>query len=177
MSLVYSLHDSGMWTDERGHNLLDTGCPYYDVYECADGRYVAVGAIERRFFLSMLDGLGLGEEFAGAHRDPSLWPRLRSAMRDVFLTATRDEWAERFAGRDACVTPVLTIPEARSEPHAVARGVHAGGQPAPAPRFSVSAPATPGPAPSVGEHTRAILRSLGVTDADITELLGRGVVG
>jgi alpha-methylacyl-CoA racemase len=177
MSLVHGLRELGMWTDERGHNVLDTGCPYYDVYECADGRYVAVGTIERKFFLSMVDGLGLGAEFADAHRDPSVWPRLRTAMREAFLTATRDEWAERFAGRDACVTPVLTLAEARCEPHAVARGVYTGSQPAPAPRFSVSGTAAPGPAPSIGEHTRDILRELGLPDTEVAGLLDRGVVG
>jgi alpha-methylacyl-CoA racemase len=102
LSMVHGLQAAGVWADERGRNLLDTGCPYYDVYACADGGYVAVGTIERKFFGNLLAVLGL-DEFADAHRDPSRWPALRSALAGAFASRDREDRAARVAGRDACV--------------------------------------------------------------------------
>jgi alpha-methylacyl-CoA racemase len=168
LSLVHGLQAVGLWADERGRNLLDTGCPYYDVYACADGGHVAVGTIERRFFVTMLSVLGLSE-FADAHRDPSRWPALRAALTSAFATRPRDAWVAAFAGRDACVTPVLSLAEARADPQAVARGGYApvpgfpdAAQAAPAPRFDGEVLPLPGPAPAVGAHTREILAELGL---------------
>ncbi|HEX6339267.1 MAG TPA: CaiB/BaiF CoA-transferase family protein [Jiangellaceae bacterium] len=134
------LRGLGLWTDERAANLLDTGAPFYDTYECADGRYVAVGALEPRFYAALLAGLGLAGESLPAQHDKGAWPVLRKRFADVFATRTRDEWAEVFAGTDACVTPVLSFAEAAEHPHLRARGtiVTVDGVPraAPAPRFS-----------------------------------------
>ncbi len=185
MSLVHGLRAVGRWTDERGANLLDTGCPYYDVYECADGGYVAVGTIELKFFHNLLDVLGLGSDawLAGSHRDRSRWPELRTALARAFRSAPRDEWAKRFAGRQACVTPVLTLAEAQREPQALARAAYVplpdgpdSAQPAPAPRFSRTAPRVPGRAPVPGEHTEQILGELGVSASEIASLLDSGAV-
>ncbi|MEV4534701.1 CaiB/BaiF CoA-transferase family protein [Asanoa sp. NPDC049518] len=191
LAMVQGFRAAGLWSDRRGTNLIDTGCPYYDVYRCADGGYVAVGAIERRFFVNLLTGLGLADDadLVAAHRDPSSWPALRAALTAAFAGATRDEWAERFAGRDACVTPVLELAEAAGAPQAVARDLYApvpghdgAVQVTPTPRFTTDpggdpvAPPLPVPAPQPGEHTAAILAELGVSDDESVELFGAGVV-
>jgi alpha-methylacyl-CoA racemase len=184
MALVHGLRARGRWSLERGTNLLDTGCPYYDVYTCADGRWVAVGTIEERFFLTMLGVLGLDDEPAltGSHKDRARWPALREALTRAFAGRTRDEWATAFAGVDACVTPVLDLDEAAAHPHAVARGDYlpladdGHLQPAVAPRFSRSGTAVPGGAPAPGGHTREILLELGRTEPQIADLLRSGVV-
>lgn len=139
--LIWTLRGLGAWTDERAANLLDTGAPFYDTYECADGRYVAVGALEPQFYAALLDGLGLAGEDLPAQLDRSGWPRLRARFSERFATRTRDEWAAAFADVDACVTPVLTFAEAADHPHLASRGTIAispDGVPyaAPAPRFS-----------------------------------------
>jgi alpha-methylacyl-CoA racemase len=183
LALVHGLSATGLWTDERGVNLLDTGCPYYDVYACADGAFVAVGTIERKFFETMLEVVGLDPAFGDAHRDPARWPELRAALTAAFRSATRDEWTARFAGLDACVTPVLSLAEARTDEQAAARCTYApvpgfpdAAQARPAPRFDGETPPLPGPAPAVGEHTREILASLGLTAAAIDDLYTAGTV-
>jgi alpha-methylacyl-CoA racemase len=184
MALIHGLRARGRWSAERGDNLLDTGCPYYDVYTCADGRWVAVGAIEERFFRTLLDVLGLGADpsLAGSHKDRGRWPALRQALTEVFATRGRDEWADAFAGVDACVTPVLDLDEAVDHPHAVARSAYVplaeGGSPQPAvtPRFSRSGTPVPAPAVRPGAHTREILTERGYDAAAVDELLAAGVV-
>jgi alpha-methylacyl-CoA racemase len=143
------LRHLGHWTDERGHNGLDGSAPYYDTYECADGRYVAVGALEDRFWHAVLAGLGMSPAEFPDRFDPASWPPIHDRFTAAFLSRPRDEWVEHFAGTEACVSPVLTFEEARSNEHIRARGVlvEVGGvvQPAPAPRFSrtPSDPPTP----------------------------------
>ncbi|SNT65988.1 alpha-methylacyl-CoA racemase [Asanoa hainanensis] len=191
LAMVQGFRAAGLWSDRRGTNLIDTGCPYYDVYRCADGGYVAVGAIERRFFVNLLTGLGLADDadLVAAHRDPSRWPALRSTLTTAFAGATRDEWAERFAGRDACVTPVLELAEAATAPQAAARDLYApvaghngAVQVTPTPRFTTdpgvdpTAPPLPRPAPQPGEHTAEILAELGVSEDETVDLFGAGVV-
>jgi alpha-methylacyl-CoA racemase len=184
MSLIHGLRARGRWSDRRGENLLDTGCPYYDVYTCADGRWVAVGAIEERFFRTLLDVVGLGGDpvLTASHKDRTRWPALREALTAVFATRTRDEWAAAFDGVDACVTPVLDLDEAQAHPHAVARSAYAPlgdgpyQQPAVTPRFSRSSTPVPAPAVGPGQHTREILAELGYDDAAVTDLLAAGTV-
>jgi alpha-methylacyl-CoA racemase len=145
--LVWSMLGAGAWSDRRGANLLDGGCPFYDCYRCADGRYVAVAALEPGFFAAFVDGLGLDPQSLPAQYDVPQWPRLRRALAARLATRTRDEWSDTFADTDACVTPVLTWSEARSDEQLRVRGslvdiagvVHA----APAPRFSRSGTRTP----------------------------------
>ncbi|MFA9429956.1 CaiB/BaiF CoA transferase family protein [Egicoccus sp. AB-alg2] len=120
--LVWGLRGQGLWQDRRGANLLDGGAPFYDTYACADGRHVAVGALEPPFYAQLLAGLGLAGEALPAQYDPAGWPTLRARFTAVFATRTRDEWAERFEATDACVTPVLTFAEAPKHPHVAARG-------------------------------------------------------
>lgn len=155
IQMMWGMRASGLWSDERGTNLLDTGAPYYDTYECSDGRYVAVGAIEPQFYAALLDGLGLDAADLPGQNDIGRWPELRSKFVEAFAAADRDHWAGVFADSDACVTPVLAFGEVESEPHITERDTFyddGGLQPMPAPRFSRSVPGTPRPAeaPEIG---------------------------
>jgi alpha-methylacyl-CoA racemase len=133
--LFAGLSARGLWTEARGANLLDGGAPFYRCYACRDGRFVAVGALEPRFYAAFLAGLGIAPQDAPQH-DLSVWPAMHVRFADAFATADRDEWAARFAGTEACVTPVLTASEARAHPHNRARGTFdPDGFPTPAPIF------------------------------------------
>jgi alpha-methylacyl-CoA racemase len=173
MAPFYSAQQVGFW-GERGTNMLDSGAPYYDVYECADGGWVAVGAIEPQFYAELLDGLGLTAADVPDRNDQSAWPALREVLASRLRSRTRDEWAAHFAGRDACVAPVLTLAEAPAHEHNVARGtfLDAGGvqQPAPAPRFERTPGAVSRPPCYAGQHTDEILRGLGYEDPRIAAL-------
>lgn len=134
-ALFFSMTASGLW-GERGSNLLDGAAPFYRCYACSDGKFVAVGALEPRFYAALLAGLGL--DAAEAPQMPvSEWPALEARFTALFATRTRDDWAAHFAGTEACVTPVLTFAEAADHPHNRDRGTLAGSplQPTPAPRF------------------------------------------
>jgi alpha-methylacyl-CoA racemase len=169
MQMIWGLRAAGLWSLERGTNLVDTGAPFYDTYECKDGRYVAVGAVEPAFYAQLLAGLGLAGEDLPDQLDRTGWPRLRVALTSTFLSRTRDEWAEVFAGADACVTPVLDIDEAVLHPHMAARRVvadlGAGWQAMPAPRFSRSQPDTPSAPTAPGRDTDSVLADWGVLPA------------
>ena len=138
-SLTWSLKAAGIWKDERGANLLDTGAAFYDTYECADGRHVAVGALEPQFFAVLKEKLGL---HSGQHDRG-----LRDELTNLFLSKPRDHWCGLLEGSDACFAPILSLAEAPAHPHIAARGTftEAGGvtQPAPAPRFSDTPAALP----------------------------------
>jgi alpha-methylacyl-CoA racemase len=180
MAPFFTGYRTGFFSDERGTNLLDSGAPFYDSYACADGRWVAVGAIEPQFFAALVAGLGLDAAALGPQHDQGGWPEMRRRFAAAFATATRDEWVARFAGRDACVAPVLTTEETFADPHLAARGtvveVEGVPQPAPAPRFS----ATPGrldrPPPAPGEHTAAVLAEAGYGPDEIAALRAGGAV-
>ncbi len=159
--MMWALRGVGAWTDERGANLLDGGAPFYDTYECADGRYVAVAALEAQFFAALMHGLELEVPKGFDHLDPKTWPGLRARLSTAFGARSRDEWSAVFEGTDACVTPVLTFDEARTHPHVVAREtlIEIDGitQPAPAPRFSRTPPDRPAPPPHAGADTADVL--------------------
>jgi len=145
---VHALRNSGGWTDRRGANLLDGGAPFYTTYATADGRRMAVGAIERRFYRALLSTLGVDLDPAAQH-DERVWPLARARLAAAFARRTRAEWSERFAGVDACVTPVLSFGEAADDPHLRHRGTlvddGAGALPAPAPRRAGATAAAPLP--------------------------------
>jgi alpha-methylacyl-CoA racemase len=180
-SFVYGLLASGAWRDERGGNLLDGGAPFYDTYVCGDGGYVAVGALEPQFYAALLAGLGLTDAGLPAQHDRSGWPVLRERFAATFASKSRDEWAQVFAGTDACVSPVLSLAEAPRHPHATARNafVEVGGvvQPAPAPRFGRSPAGHPAAPPRPGADTDTVLAGLGLADEEIAGLRARGVIG
>src|SRR5690606_8099673 len=174
---LYGLRQDGMWHEGRGTNLLDGGAPFYAVYPAADGEYVAVAALEPEFFGHLLAGLGLDPAEVPAQYDVAGWPRLRALIGERIAERTRDEWAEVFAGTDACVAPVLSAVEALGHPQLAAREVFVDRfgvrQPAPAPRFSAAPAAGPlRPPPLPGEHTRAALTEWGVDGVE--ELLATG---
>jgi alpha-methylacyl-CoA racemase len=136
-ALFPALAARGLWSERRGANLLDGGAPFYRCFACRDGRFVAVGALEPRFYAALLAELGVDPAEAPQH-DPAAWPGLHDRFAAIFATRNRDDWAEHFAGTEACVTPVLTFVEAAAHPHNRARGAHVETgivQPAPAPRF------------------------------------------
>jgi alpha-methylacyl-CoA racemase len=179
-TMLQGLIMQGEWRDEAGVNFADTGSPFYEVYECSDGRFVAVGAIERQFYVALLDGLGLDETELPDRRDPTTWPALKERFADVFATRSRDEWAAHFAGTDACVAPVLTLTEAPQHPHNVEREtfVDLGGvsQPSPAPRFSRTPAALRHVPPAAGDHTVEVLAEIGYDDEEIKRLFDAGAV-
>ncbi|NDJ89704.1 CaiB/BaiF CoA transferase family protein [Mycolicibacter kumamotonensis] len=148
--MVWSMRANGWWSDERGTNMLDTGAPYYDTYQCKDGRYVAVGAVEPQFYALMLKGIGLDPAKLPAQNDRSSWPELKVAIATAFAAHDRDHWARVFADSDACVTPVLAFGEVLNDSHIEARATFYDDdgnlQPSPAPRFSRSALERPRPA-------------------------------
>jgi alpha-methylacyl-CoA racemase len=158
----------GIWRDERGVNLLDGGVPWYDVYETADGKWVAVGALEPQFYAALLAGLGLTS--APDRGDPQNWPELRGLISARFKDRARDEWTADFAGSDACVEPVLSVTEAAGDPHLTARETYVSRdgmvQPSPAPRFSRTPGRLPEPAPVPGQHTTEALTAWGLADAE-----------
>ena len=162
MTMIYSLRGHGLWRDERGSNLLDGGCPFGRAYETADGRYVVVCALEPQFYRALLAGLGLDARDLPAQHDRSGWPVLREKFAAVFKTKTREEWAQRLEGTDACVTPILDMSEAPRHPHNAARGVFLGDPPMPAaaPRFSATAT---GHAAAVGRSVEQLLEAWGMT--------------
>ncbi|ACY97432.1 MULTISPECIES: CaiB/BaiF CoA transferase family protein [Thermomonospora] len=178
-TFIHAFLAGGMWTDERGVNMLDTGAPWYDVYETADGKYVAVGAIEPQFYAEFLRRLGIedADELPAQH-DRAGWPVLRKRFAEAFKTKTRDEWAEIFLPGDACVAPVLSLKEAAEHPYNTEREVFVERdghlQPAPAPRFSRTPGAISGSPALPGQHTRQVLEEFGFTDVD--ELLAEGAV-
>jgi alpha-methylacyl-CoA racemase len=180
-AFIHGMRATGSWNNGRGSNLLDGGAPFYDTYRTADGRYMAVGALEPQFYAELLARLGLDGEDLPAQLDRDGWPVLRARFTEVFGKRTRDEWAGIFAGSDACVAPVLEMGEAPDHPHNAARQVFGtvGGvaQPMPAPRFSRTHSAAPAPPVGPGADTDAVLASAGFTAAEIAALRERGAAG
>jgi alpha-methylacyl-CoA racemase len=165
-TMIHGMLDAGVWVDRRGVNVLDTGAPFYDVYRCADGQFLAVGALEEQFYAALLDGLGLaGDETLPDRADPRTWPTLRERFTEVFAGRTRAQWWAVFEGTDACVAPVWSLTEATADRHNRERGVfvEVDGrvQPDVAPRFSAT-PGAVGRVPAVGEHTEEIRAELGL---------------
>jgi alpha-methylacyl-CoA racemase len=174
MTLFYGLHAAGLWRDERGTNLLDTGAHYGEIYETKDGKHVSVLTIEPKFYAELCRRIGVDPETLPAQNDSSQWPALKERFAAIFRTKTRDEWCAILEGTDACFAPVLSLSEAPSHPHNVARGtfVEVGGvvQPAPAPRFSRTPGAIQSPPARPGEHTDEALADWGFAADEIARL-------
>jgi alpha-methylacyl-CoA racemase len=176
-AMLFGMLSSGQWTTTRGTNLLDTGAPYYDVYETSDGEHMAVGALESQFYAELVERLGLTGKLPDRD-DPANWPELRKRFSEVFAQRTRAEWDEVFAGSDACVAPVLSMTEAAEHPHVAARETLVSEddvlQPAPAPRFSRTPNPPLGWVAPAGADGEAVLRDWQVAGA--TDLLASGAI-
>jgi alpha-methylacyl-CoA racemase len=180
MTMTHALRAMGIWNDERGTNMLDTGAHFYNVYETADGEYVSIGSIEPQFYAELLRLTGLeGEELPWQH-DRQQWPALKERLAAIFKTKTRDEWSALMERTDVCFAPVLSIPEAIEHPHNVDRHtfVEVGGirQPGPAPRFSRTAPEIASPPPHAGQHTDEILAAAGFDADRVAKLREAGAI-
>jgi alpha-methylacyl-CoA racemase len=181
MTMFYGFHAAGIHSDERGANLLDSGAPHYDVYECADGLYLSVAPIEGKFRQVLFERLGLDAASRPDLDDPASWPHGKAVLAAKFREKTRAEWCALLEGTDACVAPVLSLAEAPVHPHNAARGtfVSVDGviQPGPAPRFSAT-PCDPPVAPeAAGASTEAALRDWGIAPDRIEALLGFAAIG
>ncbi|MGB9106199.1 MAG: CaiB/BaiF CoA-transferase family protein [Terriglobales bacterium] len=180
MAMVYGWKAAGEWSTEKGVNLLDGGAHFYNTYECADGKWVAVGAFEPHFYAHLLELAGIQDPAFASHMDRSRWPELKAALASVFKSKSRDEWCSLLEGTDACFAPVLDLNEAPRHPHNRSRGtfiaVDGVIQPAPAPRFTCSPADTPTGAMPAGQHTEEVLADWGFTTAEIANLKARGTI-
>ena len=178
-TMFWGMRAGGKWSDVRGENILDTGAPWYDVYETLDRKFVAIGAIEPKFYAELIQRMGLAHATLPAQNDRAQWPELRRHFAQVFAAKTRDEWSVIFDGSDACFSPVLTFAEARDHPHNIARHGHATignvDQPAPAPRFSRTPGATRHAPPERGAGGAQALADWGFAAKDIEQLRTQGV--
>jgi alpha-methylacyl-CoA racemase len=178
-SIFWGLQAAGQWREARGTNLLDGGAPFYATYETADGRWVALAALEPKFFAVLAAKLELPEVFVKRQYDRSQWPAMRDAMATAVRRRTRDAWCELLEGSEACFAPVLSLAEAPQHRHAQARGafvtVEGVTQPAAAPRFDRTPASSPRPAPRVGQHTLDVLAQAGYDEAARQSLVAAGV--
>ncbi|AMK19590.1 MULTISPECIES: CaiB/BaiF CoA transferase family protein [Sphingobium] len=179
MSVFYGLRAAGAWGLERGDNYLDGGAPFYDTYETIDNRFMAVATIEPKFFRQLGEKIGLAPDLVASQLDRSRWPEIRAAMTSIFKSRTQDEWSDLLANSDCCVTPVLTMDEARDHHHLRSRKLfdEIGGvsQPVTCPRFSRSS-SSPGAIPIVGGDTFDILDDLGFDDGQIACFRDAGAI-
>jgi alpha-methylacyl-CoA racemase len=180
MTMIHSFRQIGMWREERGTNMLDTGAHFYDTFETSDRKYVSIGAIEPQFYALLLEKTGLAGEDLPHQMDRDQWPALKERLDKIFKTKTRDEWCEIMEGSDVCFAPVLEMSEAPEHPHMKARQTfveHAGRvQPAPAPRFSRTPGAISRPAAHPGQHTAEALADWGFAADEIESLRAAGAV-
>ena len=179
-NMIFSFRPLNQWSEARGDNVLDGGSHFYDTYETQDGGYLAIGAIEKVFYVKLLQLMGLNAAEFEPQFDKSRWPAWKARFAEVFKTKTRDEWTTLLAHEDACAMPVLTTAEAQRHPHNQLRKSfvnHAGyDQVAPTPRFSRTTPELGLPPPEPGEHTGAVLRDFGFSSAEIAALETAGAV-
>jgi alpha-methylacyl-CoA racemase len=174
MAMIYGLRASGIWMDVRGVNFLDGGSHFYDAYQTADGKYISVGSIEPQFYKLLLQHTGIDDPDFQDQMDQDKWPGFKEKLSGVFKTKTRDEWCDIMEGTDVCFAPILSLDEAPEHPQNQARktfievdGVR---QPAPAPRFSRTAPEIKHPPPTPGEHTEEVLRDFDFSEKEIETL-------
>ncbi len=180
MSMMWGLKKIGFWDEVAGTNVLDTGAPFYDTYETADGKFVSLGSLEPQFYAELVQRLGIDAQELPAQMDRSGWDALRERFTQLFRTKTRDEWDAVLRGTDACYAPVLTMSEAARDEHMLARrtiierdGVE---QPAPAPRFSRTEPEVRRSAPWAGQHTDEALADWGIPAGDVVKLRETGAI-
>ena len=180
MAMFYGRMAAGHWRDQRGVNVLDGGSPWYKAYRTADGKYIAIGSIEARFYAELLERLGLDPQSLPGQFEFARWPELHAAFADAFSKKTRDQWCHEMEGTDVCFAPVLSIAEAPQHPHNKARGafveIEGVTQPAPAPRFSRTPGAIARAAPRRGEGAAEALAGWGFSRSEIEGFRARGAL-
>ena len=180
MSMFYGMKSGGMWNDNREDNILDGGAPFYGIYCCKDGQWIAIGAIEPEFFAELLQKTGITDFPAERQNDRSAWPDLRAKFTAAFLTRTQSEWVSHMEGSDACFAGVLGLSDAPNHPHNVAREafvtIENVVQPAPAPRFSKTPGEIQRTDPAIGAYNVSGLMDWGLSDAEIGELKSSGAL-
>jgi alpha-methylacyl-CoA racemase len=178
-TFIHGFRASGIWDDERGTNMLDTGAHFYDVYECSDGEYISIGSIEPQFYAEMLDKLGFTAEEL-PQMDKERWPELKEVVADRVRSKSRAEWCEILEGSDVCFAPVLSMAEAPEHPHNVERKtfVDIAGvtQPAPAPRFSRTEASIERPPPHAGQHTDEVFEDWGLDVSTLSTRRDSGAI-
>lgn len=180
MAMMYGMKAGGIWVEERGTNLLDTGSHFYDTYETADGKYISLGSIEPQFYALLLK-LGEIDDPEFQHQlDRDKWPALKEKITTIIKTKTRDQWCDIMLGSDVCFAPVLSMEEAMNDPHNVQRKafveVEGVKQPAPSPRFSRTVPEIQGPPPASGEHNESALSDWGLPMEEIDSIKASGAI-
>jgi alpha-methylacyl-CoA racemase len=180
MSMFYGFKASGMWTDEKGQNLLDGGAHFYDTYETSDGKWISIGSIEPQFYTLLLEKTHISDPEFEHQMDRAKWPALKEKIARVIKTKTRSEWDKLMEGTDVCYAPVLSLAEAPNHPHNKARGtfveIEGVTQPAPAPRFSRTKAEVQGPPSQAGQHTEVVLKDWGFASTDIAALKTSGAI-
>jgi len=180
MASTYGMWSAGIWSDERGMNLLDTGAHFYNTYETSDHKYISVGSLEPQFYELLLKHTGASDPDFQMQMDRTKWPELKEKMAAIIKMKTRDEWCEIMLGTDVCFAPVLSMAEVGKNPHIAERQtlVEIDGvtQPSPAPRFSRTKPGIQGPPPAPGEHTESVLEDWGFSSDEIENLKTSGAV-
>ena len=178
MTMIFNMQGLGVWREERGSNILDTGAHFYDTFETADGKYVSIGSIEPQFYAELLEKTGLAGQDMPRQMDREQWPALKAKLEEVFRTRSRDAWCEIMEGSDVCFAPVLSLAEAPDHPHMRARNtfVEVAGvrQPAPAPRFDRTPPEISRPPAHPGQHTDEALADWGFGAEEIQKLRETG---
>ncbi|MCL4825885.1 MAG: CoA transferase [Caldilinea sp.] len=180
MTMIYGVKAAGLWSNQRGANLLDGGAFFYGAYECSDGKFIAIGPIEPQFYHLFLEKMGIDDPDFAIHYDPTTWRRQREKLAPIFRTRTRDEWCALLEGTDACAAPVLDMDEAPQHPHNVARGVFTivddVVQPTPAPHLSRTPAVMPAPPPEPGADTEKVLSLWGFDAVEIEALREAGAI-
>ncbi len=177
---LFGMHAEGLLTEERGTNMLDTGSHFYEVYECADGKYISIGSIEPQFYEELLCLLGVDKADFAEQRNRAKWPEYKTKLASIFKTKSQDAWVELMQDSDVCFAPVLSPSEAPRHPHNQHRGTFITydgvTQPAPAPRFDRTPPAIQGAVPTPGQHTTEVLQASGFSPEEIRQLHAVGAV-
>lgn len=181
MTMVVGFQRAGLWSKDRGDNIVDGGAPYYTVYETSDGLCVSIGAIEGKFYEALLDVLQMADDPGmRPHTDRALWPYQRERFAKAFLARTRQDWCDLLEGTDVCFAPVLSLEEAHRHPHIAERGTYIDAfgvnQPAPAPRFGVTQGKISRPPAEAGGASREVLLDWGFSGREIDHLCSLGVV-
>ena len=177
---IHGMKALGLWQEERGTNILDSGAPWYDTYATSDGKFIAIGSVEQRFFRELLSRLEIDPATFPSQFDRGRWPEMRERLADVFRSKTREQWCEVMQGSDACFAPVLTLGEAPLHPHNRARdtfiNIEGVIQPAPAPRFSRSRTTNPHAPPTIGANADQVLDDWGFDPQEIAALRKAGAL-